>query len=89
MQESKWGGIFGQEEWKDLADGSPVPRDLSVKHFYPEGGKDSWVDLAMTIEGKLGDFELTYAGALATTCSRAPPRSGTTAPCPSVTTAVT
>ncbi len=61
-QKSRWGGIFGQEEWHDLAVGSPVPADLAVKHFYPEGGTDSWVDAALTVEGKIADFDLTYAG---------------------------
>jgi iron complex outermembrane receptor protein len=61
-QETKWHGIFAQEEWKDLADGSPVPGDLAVKHFYPEGGQDSWVDAALTVEGKIADFDVTYAG---------------------------
>jgi iron complex outermembrane recepter protein len=62
-QKSRWGGIFAEELWKDPADGSPVPDDLSVKHFYPEGGEDSWVDAALTVEGKMGDFDLTYTGA--------------------------
>jgi outer membrane receptor protein involved in Fe transport len=61
-QRTKWSGIFGEEDWKDLADGSPVPGDLAVKHFYPEGGEDSWVDAALTVEGKIGDWDLTYAG---------------------------
>jgi outer membrane receptor protein involved in Fe transport len=61
-QKTTWGGIFAQEDWKDLADGSPVPRDLAVKHFYPEGGYDDWFDAAMTVEGKFADFDLTYAG---------------------------
>jgi iron complex outermembrane receptor protein len=63
-QKTKWNGIFAQEDWRDLADGSPVPSSLSVKHFYPEGGQDDWVDAALTVEGKIGDFfDLTYAGA--------------------------
>ena len=61
-QKTKWGGVYGEEIWKDLADGSPVP-PLAVKHFYPEDGQDDWVDAALTIEGKIGDFDLTYAGA--------------------------
>jgi outer membrane receptor protein involved in Fe transport len=61
-QQTKWGGIFGEEEWYDLADGSPVP-PLAVKHFYPEEGKDSWIDAALTVEGKIADFDLTYTGA--------------------------
>jgi iron complex outermembrane recepter protein len=62
-QKTTWDGIFGQEIWKDLADGSPVPSDLAVKHFYPEGGYDDWLDAALTVQGKIGNFELTYAGA--------------------------
>jgi outer membrane receptor protein involved in Fe transport len=62
-QRTKWGGIFAEEDWKALDAGSPLPNDLSVRHFYPEGGKDSWFDAALTVEGKIGDFDLTYAGA--------------------------
>jgi iron complex outermembrane receptor protein len=62
-QKTKWSGIFGQENWYDLAQGSPLTSDLAVKHFYPEGGEDDWVDAALTVQGKIGNFELTYAGA--------------------------
>jgi iron complex outermembrane recepter protein len=62
-QRTKWSGIFGEEIWKDLANGSPVPDDLAVKHFYPEGGEDSWVDTVLTVQGKIGNFDVTYAGA--------------------------
>ena len=62
-QKTKWGGIYGQEVWKDLDVAGPVPSDLSLRHYYPEGGQDDWVDAALTIEGKIADFDLTYAGA--------------------------
>jgi iron complex outermembrane recepter protein len=62
-QKTKWSGIFGAEDWKDLAQGSPINSDLAVKHFYPEGGDDDWVDAALTVQGKIGLFEVTYAGA--------------------------
>ncbi|HKD55644.1 MAG TPA: TonB-dependent receptor [Steroidobacteraceae bacterium] len=62
-QESKWSGIFGEENWYALDNGSPINQDLAVKHFYPEGGKDSWVDAALTVQGKIGNWEVTYAGA--------------------------
>jgi len=62
-QKTTFDGIYGEEEWKDLATGSPVPNDLAVKHFYPEGGYDDWLDAALTVEGKIGNFDLTYAGA--------------------------
>ena len=62
-QKSKWEGIFARQIWKDLAHGTPITSDLAVKHFYPEGGYDDWVDSALTVEGKIGNFDLTYAGA--------------------------
>jgi len=62
-QETKWSGIFGQESWYALDNGSPINQDLAVKHFYPEGGKDTWVDAALTVQGKIGNWEVTYAGA--------------------------
>ena len=62
-QRTKWDGIFAQEIWKDLAAGTPVPSNLAVKHFYPEGGEDGWGNAALTVEGKIGNFELTYTGA--------------------------
>jgi len=62
-QKTKWGGIYGEEDWKDLAVAAPVPNDLALRHYYPEGGQDDWVDAALTIEGKIADFDLTYAGA--------------------------
>lgn len=63
-QNTRWHGIFAQEDWKDLADGSAVPNDLAVKHFLQnEGGEDGWGNAALTVEGKIGNFELTYTGA--------------------------
>ncbi len=41
----------------------PHVGDLKVTHFYPEDSKDKWVDAALTIEGKVGNLDLTYAGA--------------------------
>ena len=61
-QKTTWDGIFGEENWYDLGAGSPINQDLAVKHFYPEGGSDSWLDAALTVQGKIGLFDLTYAG---------------------------
>ncbi len=65
-QKSRWGGIFAQEDLGPVglaAEGNvPIP-DLSVRHFYPEGGDDAWTDAALTVEGKVGNFDVTYAGA--------------------------
>ncbi len=37
--------------------------DLKVQHFFPDFGKDRYAQAALTIEGKLGNWDLTYAGA--------------------------
>ena len=33
---------------------------LAVKHFNPESSDDRWWQAAMTVEGKIGNFDLTY-----------------------------
>jgi outer membrane receptor protein involved in Fe transport len=35
---------------------------LEVQHYYPEYSKDSWYQAALTIQGKIADLDLTYAG---------------------------
>ncbi len=37
--------------------------DLQVQHFYPEFQHDRFIQAALTIQGKLGNWDLTYAGA--------------------------
>jgi iron complex outermembrane recepter protein len=44
----------------------PSVGDLKVSRFYPESSKDRWLQAALTVEGKLGDFNLTYAGSYLT-----------------------
>ncbi|MFS8138342.1 MAG: TonB-dependent receptor, partial [Thermomonas sp.] len=34
--------------------------DFAVKHFYPESSDDRWYQAALTVEGKIGNFDLTY-----------------------------
>lgn len=41
----------------------PSVGDLEVQHFYPEFRNDKFVQAALTIEGKIGSWDLTYAGA--------------------------
>ena len=41
----------------------PSVGDLQVQHFFPEFRKDKFVQAALTIEGKLGNWDVTYAGA--------------------------
>jgi iron complex outermembrane recepter protein len=35
--------------------------DLAVTHFYPERTEDKWMQAALTVEGKIGNFDVTYA----------------------------
>lgn len=35
--------------------------DLALTHFYPEQANDKWYQAALTVQGKIGNFELTYA----------------------------
>ena len=37
--------------------------NLKLGHFYPEGGTDHWGQAALTVEGKISNFDLVYAGA--------------------------
>ncbi|MHB8446338.1 MAG: TonB-dependent receptor plug domain-containing protein, partial [Rudaea sp.] len=39
----------------------PHVGDLAVTHFYPENFDDRWVQAALTVKGKIGNFDLTYA----------------------------
>ncbi len=47
-------GFFGYD---------PAVGDLQVAHFGPESSDDSWMQAALTAEGKFSDFDLVYAGA--------------------------
>ncbi len=35
--------------------------DLAVMHAYPERTEDKWMQAALTVEGKIGNFDITYA----------------------------
>jgi outer membrane receptor protein involved in Fe transport len=37
-----------------------VVGDLELAHYYPEGSRDRWWQAALTVEGKIGNFDLTY-----------------------------
>lgn len=47
-------GFFGTD---------PTVGDLAVGHFNPEGSEDRWYQAALTVEGRIGSFDVTYAGA--------------------------
>ncbi|MDR3388947.1 MAG: TonB-dependent receptor [Rudaea sp.] len=39
----------------------PSVGDLKLTHFYPEDFDDHWVQSALTVQGKIGNFDLVYA----------------------------
>jgi len=39
----------------------PVVGDLELTHFRPENSDDRWTQAALTVQGKIGNFDLTYA----------------------------
>jgi outer membrane receptor protein involved in Fe transport len=41
----------------------PAQGDLKVTHYKPEFTTDNWTQAALTVEGKIGNFDLVYAGA--------------------------
>ncbi|MEO8812256.1 MAG: TonB-dependent receptor, partial [Caulobacteraceae bacterium] len=51
-QDEKNNGIFGYE---------PSVGDLKVSHFRPENQHDRWYQAALTVQGKISDFDVTYA----------------------------
>jgi iron complex outermembrane receptor protein len=53
-QELKTGGNFSYD---------PAIGDLKIDRFFPEPRKDKFTQAALTVAGKIGSFDLTYAGA--------------------------
>jgi outer membrane receptor protein involved in Fe transport len=39
----------------------PVVGDLSLTHFFPETSDDRWTQAGLTVQGKIGNFDLVYA----------------------------
>lgn len=52
-QSIKTGGAFGYD---------PAVGDLQLVHFGPEFSRDNWTQTALTIEGKVSNFDIVYAG---------------------------
>jgi len=59
-QRKFWDGEFAEEVWKDAAAGTPVPVGLDNAQFAHDRGNDSITDSALTVLGKIGNFDLTY-----------------------------
>jgi iron complex outermembrane receptor protein len=53
-QKEKANGIFAYD---------PNVGKLKVTHFYPENSDDKFAQAALTVEGKIGALDVTYAGA--------------------------
>ena len=45
---------------------NPAIGNLEIQKYLPEYTHDSWVQSALTVEGKIADFDLVYAGAYLT-----------------------
>ena len=50
---------------KQTSDGGfnydPVVGELELTHFYPETSDDRWTQAGLTVQGKIGNFDLVYA----------------------------
>jgi iron complex outermembrane recepter protein len=53
-QETRTEGVFGFD---------PDVGDLAVTHFLPEDSEDTWHQAALTVNGQISNFDVTYAGA--------------------------
>ena len=52
-QDERNGGIFAYD---------PSVGDLKISHFRPESQHDRWYQAALTIQGKIADFDVLYSG---------------------------
>jgi iron complex outermembrane receptor protein len=52
-EDEKSNGVFGYD---------PSVGFLDVQHYYPEFVHDGWYQAALTVEGKISNFDVTYAG---------------------------
>ncbi|HEY0414513.1 MAG TPA: TonB-dependent receptor [Allosphingosinicella sp.] len=56
--------VMGQDQHNHGTFGfEPTVGDLRVQHFYPDFSHDRFAQAALTIEGKLSNWDLTYSGA--------------------------
>ena len=61
-QSMKTEGIFAEEDFRDPAVGPALPSDLAVRRFAADNTQDNWTDASLTVQGKIGNFDITYAG---------------------------
>ncbi|MEP6549151.1 MAG: TonB-dependent receptor [Gammaproteobacteria bacterium] len=55
-------GIFAQEYWRATDIAPAFDHDLAERSWARDFSNDSWIDAAMTVQGKVGNFDITYAG---------------------------
>lgn len=55
--------MYQRQDTRGLFAYDPAVGDLEVTHFYPEKSKDAWTQAALTVEGKIANLDLVYAGA--------------------------
>ena len=54
--------IMGQHQQANGSAGfEPSIGDLQLHHYFPENSDDRWTQAALTVEGKIGNLDLTYA----------------------------
>ena len=54
--------IMGQRTHVDgLYAFDPHVGDLEVTHFFPENSEDRWIQSALTVQGKIANFDIVYA----------------------------
>lgn len=59
--------VMGQDQWVNgNFSYNPAVGDLKIQQYFPETTHDSWVQSALTVEGKIADFDIVYAGAYLT-----------------------
>jgi len=56
--------LFGQDQRSHGSFGTDANLgDLQVQHFFPDRNHDRFIQASLTVEGKIGNFDITYAGA--------------------------
>jgi iron complex outermembrane recepter protein len=56
--------VIGQDQRSHGAFGYDASvGDLQVQHFFPDRNHDRFIQAALTVEGRIGNWDLTYAGA--------------------------
>ena len=65
--DDNWTATLGAMAQHQTSNGTfaykPSQGDLVISRFLPEAQQDKWYQASLAIEGKLGHFDLTYAGA--------------------------